>query len=204
MPIKFLANKNTIVAGSTQSGKTTFILEVIRQKLVEPFPENIFFMYDTYQEFMERWNEEENQRIIFIKGLDFKKLDTSKPSLLVIDDLLLSTNDETVKTFLVRSHHYCISLFFLTQDIFHNNSKYRLMSKNAHYFVIFYNQRSLRQVYSCANQYYIGKDVNRVLAAYKRASQTHRGFIVLSFPPELDPKLQVHTDFWEPCPSIFL
>ena len=204
MPIKFLANKNTIIAGQTGAGKTQFILEIIRQKLVEPFPENVYYMYEIEQNFMKDWNETEKQEIKFIKGLDFDKIDVSKPSMLVIDDLILSTNDDTVKTFLVRSHHNKISLFYLSQDIFHNSPKYRLMSKNTHYFVIFYSQRSVRQVYTCAMQYYMGKEINRVLQAYKRSSKFKRGFIVLSFPPELPRETQVLTDFWELCPSFYL
>ena len=87
MPIKFLANHNTIVYGQTGAGKTQFILRVIRERLIEPFPENIFYMYSVEQDFMK-----EHAEITFIKGLDFSQLDTSKPSMLVIDDLLLKLN----------------------------------------------------------------------------------------------------------------
>ena len=90
MPIKFLANKNTIVFGPTGVGKTQFILEVIRQKLVYPFPENVYYMYNVEQDFMNTWNETEMQPIKFIKGLQFDEMDTSKPSMLIIDDLVLS------------------------------------------------------------------------------------------------------------------
>lgn len=90
MPVKFLASHNTIIFGPTRIGKTQFMLEVIRQKLIYPFPENIFYMYNVEQDFMKTWNRDEKQSIHFIKGLDFEKLDTSKSSLLVIDDLILS------------------------------------------------------------------------------------------------------------------
>ena len=52
MPIKFLANKNTIIFGQTGVGKTEFMLEVIRQKLVHPFPEQVYYMYNVEQPFM--------------------------------------------------------------------------------------------------------------------------------------------------------
>ena len=69
MPIKFLANKNTIISGPTGSGKTQFVLDVIRQKLIHPFPKNIYYMYKVGQGFMQSWNEMEETKINFIKNL---------------------------------------------------------------------------------------------------------------------------------------
>ena len=105
MPIKFLANKNTIIFGQTGAGKTYFMLEVIRQKLIHPFPKKIYYMYNIQQDFMYKWNETEDQKINFIQGLNVEQINTSEPSLLVIDDLLLSTNKDVVEMFILGSHH---------------------------------------------------------------------------------------------------
>ena len=61
MPIKFLANKNTIIFGQTGAGKTHFILEVIKQKLIHPFPKKIYYMFNIEQCFMKDWNEKETR-----------------------------------------------------------------------------------------------------------------------------------------------
>ena len=137
MPIKFLANHNTIIFGQTGAGKTCFILDVIRYKLVHPFPKNIYYMYKVRQPFMDQINN-----INFIEGLDFNAIDTNKPSMLVIDDLVLSTNKDVAEMFILGSHHRQISIFFITQNLFPNCNLFRLMSTNAHYFVIFQNQRN--------------------------------------------------------------
>ncbi len=204
MPIKFLANKNTIVFGPTGVGKTEFILEVIRQRLVHPFPKNIFYMYKIWQDFVTTWNLNEVQPIKFIKGLNFDQVDTSEPSLLIIDDLLLSNNKAVAEMFILGSHHKQISLFFLTQNLFPNCDLFRTMSANAHYYVIFHNQRNFKQVHTLARQIYVGRDLKRITNAYKKASERQRGFIVLSFAPELPDELTVVTDWWEICPSIYL
>ena len=60
------SSKNTIIFGQTGAGKTYFMLEVIRQKLIHPFPKNIYYMYNIEQDFMYRWNETEEQKITFI------------------------------------------------------------------------------------------------------------------------------------------
>ena len=204
MPIKFIANKNTIISGPTGSGKTQFILEVIRQKLVHPFPKNIYYMYKVEQEFMRAWADNEEQPIRFIHGLQFEEMDTSEPSILVIDDLMLSTDKETAELFILGSHHRQVSLFYITQSLFHNCDQFRLMSNNAHYYVIFNNKRNASQINTLARQIYIGKEQRRIINCYKRAAQMQFGFIVLSFAPELPDEVAVITDFWEICPSVYL
>ena len=199
MPIKFLANHNTIIFGQTGAGKTCFILDVIRYKLVHPFPNNIYYMYKIRQPFMDQINN-----INFIEGLDFNAIDTNTPSMLVIDDLVLSTNKDVAEMFILGSHHRQISIFFITQNLFPNCNLFRLMSTNSHYFVIFQNQRNFRQVMTLARQIFVGRDIKRITEAYKRASNTLRGFIVLSFSPLLPNELTVVTDWWEQCPSVYL
>ena len=76
MPVKFLASHNCIIFGPSRAGKTEFILEVIRQKLVHPMPRNIYYMYNIEQDFMKSWNDIEDQPITFIKVLDIDKMDT--------------------------------------------------------------------------------------------------------------------------------
>ena len=204
MPIKFLANKNTIIFGQTGSGKTHFMLELIRKKMIHPFPKNIYYMYKVEQDFMKSWNKIEEQKITFIQGLYPNKMKTSEPSLLVIDDLLLSTNKDVVEMFILGSHHKQISLFYLSQNLFPDCSLFRTMSNNAHYFVIFNNKRNSTQIHRLAHQVFIGKDVLRIKNAYKRIQQQHWGFMVLTFVPELPEELTVVTDWWESCPSVYL
>ena len=201
MPIKFLANKNTLIFGPTGAGKTEFMLDVIRQRLVYPFPENVYYMYNCEQPFMSTWNKCESQPITFIKGLQFDEIDTSKPSLLIIDDLVLSTDKDTAEMFIVGAHHKSVSVFYLTQNLFQNNDFFRLMSKNTHYYVIFENQRNFSQVANLARQTAVK---NQILEAYLRASKKLRGFIVISFLPELPRELSVVSDWWEICPSVHL
>lgn len=204
MPIRFIANHNAIIFGATGAGKTHFMLNVIRNKLVHPFPKNLYYMYNIEQDFMKTWNNTEEQPITFIKGLDFNQMDTKEPSLLVIDDLILSTDKSVAETFILGSHHRRISVFFITQNLFPKCPIFRTMSANSHYYIIFHSQRHFRQVHTLARQIYVGKDLQRITNAYKRASQTPRGFIVLSFSPLLPQELTVVTDWWEPCPSIYL
>ena len=204
MPIRFIANHNCIIFGMSGVGKTYFILNVIKNKLIHPFPNKIYYMYNVEQDFMKTWNSIETQKITFIKGLDFTLMDTSEPSMLVIDDLILSTNTEVAEMFILGSHHKQISLFYITQNLFPNCNIYRTMSNNSHYMVLFTSLRNTRQLNTLARQIFAGKDLLRLLNAYKRASEKHRGFVVLSFSPLLPQELAILTDWWEICPSLYL
>lgn len=205
MPVKFLASHNTIIFGPTQIGKREFILEVIRQKLVHPFPENVYYMYNVEQNFMQTWNQVETQTIHFIKGLDFEKLDTNKSSLLIVDDLILSgKNKEMAEMFILGSHHKKISLFYITQNLFPNCPLFRLMSSNTHYFVLFNSQRHFRQINTLARQIFCGQDLKRITNAYIRSAKQSRGFILLSLTPLIPKELTVITDYWEWLPSVYL
>lgn len=198
MPIKFIANHNCIIYGATNVGKTTFMLEVLKRRLIEPFPKHIVYMYSVAQPFMKTWS---GPKINFVQGLDFSQVCSN--SVLVIDDLLLDNNKEVAKTFILGSHHKQISVFFLTQNLFPRDDLFRLMSLNCHYFVLFQNQRNYRQVLTLARQAFTN-DVDRVINAYKRASLNPRGFILLTFNPLIPRELSVITDYWSERMSVYL
>ena len=206
MPLNFLANHNTIIWGASGVGKTTFMLRIIKEKLIYPFPKLIYYMYRVRQDFMDKWNlDKTNPPIKFIENLNFDELDNNRePCILVIDDLLLSTNKDTCEQFILGSHHKKISTFFLTQSLFPKDDMFRCMSQNTHYFVLFNNQRNFRQLLTLARQAFTKKDVELVESAYKRSLQTPRGFIILTFNPLIPQELAILTDFWEKYPSVYL
>ena len=205
MPVKFHASHNTIIFGPPRAGKTQFMLEVLRKKLIHPFPKIVNYVYGGQeQQFMLDWNEKEEQPINFIKGLQLSDIDFSQPSILIVDDLVLTQSKELVNCFIRGSHHQSISIFYITQNLFPNCPLFRMMSSAAHYFVIFNSQRHFRQINTLARQMFCGEDVKRVINAYKRASGKNRSFIVLTLVPGFPQELTVMTDWWQWFPSCYL
>ena len=176
------------------------MLRVLKERLVEPFPETITYLYGARQTFMDEWNDGVNPEIEFVQGLDLTKVKDN--SLLIIDDLLLSNNKEVAEHFIVQSHHRQISLFYLSQNLFPKDPLFRLMSLNTHYFILFQNRRNQRQVFTLASQAFT--DLTAFKAAYKRASLQKRGFILLNFNPLLPKELSVITDFWSDFVSVYI
>ena len=201
--IKFIANSNIIVTGATSSGKTSAILKILKEGLIEPFPENIYYLYGSYQPFMETWNSDKlNPHIEFIEGLKLDCIDDFKGSkALIIDDLSLDQNKELTNHFLRGSHHKQCTTFYVNHSIFMNDNNYRLLSNNAHYIMIFNNRRNQAQVSRLATQ--VGS-VESITTAYKYSNLQPFGFILLCFHPLIPKELTVIGDFFKKCPKVFL
>ena len=51
MMLKFRNGTNTIIYGMTSSGKTSFMFEVLRKKLITNFPDKIYFFYKVHKKY---------------------------------------------------------------------------------------------------------------------------------------------------------
>ena len=198
MSIKLYANSNILVIGASQSGKTTSVLKIIDQKLIEPMPRKIIYMYAARQPFMDDWND----RIQFVEGLDLSMIkDASEDKLLIVDDLMLSINKDLAHHFIAGSSHKRTTTIFITHAIFLNNDLYRLISSNSHYMMLFYNKRNFSQIVRLARQV-LGSDGDLLLEAYKSISAYE--FVLLSFHQRVPRELLIIADFFAKCPSVFL
>lgn len=203
MPLKFKSGTNILVYGVSGSGKTTFVLEILKQRLITDFPKKIFYFYKVKQPFMDTFHKEfTNIKVEFIEGLPNDELDNGE-CVAVLDDLLLENQKKASELFIFKSHHLNITVFFLTQNLYPKNDHIRLMTLNAHYMVLFADMRSQRQINSLANQLF-ASNKSRLTEAYNMAINTRFGFVVLNFLKEVPRELTVLTHFWDLSPSIFL
>ena len=203
MSIKFYANSNILAIGSTGSGKTTSVLKIVEQKLIEPMPEKIYYLYGAYQPSFEEWgNDKSRPTITFIKGLQLEVVDQYKgPKLLIIDDLILQLNRDLAQHFLAGSSHTNCTTIFLTHSLYLNNELYRLISNNSQYILLFKNKRNFSQVSRLGRQI-LGSDYERLVEAYKYIKSFQ--FVLLSFHPLVPDELLVTADYFETCPSVFM
>lgn len=173
-----------IVAGPTGAGKTVFIRN---------FLENLHGLSDTvfnrvilyYSEWQNAYKElrVDNAIIEFREGLprfdDFR--DITRPKLVILDDLMhesSSSDQSVVHLFTKGSHHRNLSVFFLTQNLFHQGRGQRDISLNANYIVVFKNPRDRAQIQHLARQV-CPENPNFLRDAYHDATKRAHGYLVI-------------------------
>lgn len=202
MPFKFYSNSNILVIGSSGSGKTTTVFKIIKQRLIEPMPEKIFYLYGAHQPIFDEWNNDKsNPPIKFVEGLQLDVIDGVKgPKLLVCDDLIMELSKKLATHFIAGSHHKQTTTIFVTHSLFLNNDLYRLISNNSQYILLFKNKRNFSQVTMLARQV-LGKNKERLLEAYRYIKAFD--FVLLSFHPLVPEELLVTAGYFAKWPSVF-
>ena len=110
-----------IVSGPTCSGKPVFTLKLIEhpQEIISPPPERILICYGEYQKIFDNYSGVE-----FLDGLpDVSSFDGKKRTLLVMNDLMTSTDDRVVDIFTKISHHRNLSVVYLIQNLFYKTNR---------------------------------------------------------------------------------
>jgi chemotaxis response regulator CheB len=119
------------------------------------------------------------RNIIFNEGLpNIGEIDTTKPNLIIIDDLMRESDNRVVDLFTRGCHHRNLSVFFITQNIFHQGKGQRDISLNAHYIVLFKNPRDKAQIKHLAQQV-CPENVKFLQESYRDATDKAHGYLLL-------------------------
>ena len=173
-----------------------YVLNLIVDKMITPFPRDIYYLYNVRQKFMDDFPQ-----ITFVQGMDLSIIkDDGAEKLLIIDDLMLEMNKELGEHFICRTRHLKCSTIFLMHTLFQNKDIHRLISNNTHYFVIFGNRRQMLNVKNLGNQ--LGM-TDRVLEGYRYAASKPYGYFVIALHPRV-PELLTVTSNFEKWFTVFL
>lgn len=186
------------VLGPTQCGKTTFVQELLRNQteMIDPNIERTFFCYSQWQEAYQQI-----PGVDFCEGIiNFKELDSTKSTLVVIDDLMDSLNEEVMNLFTKHSHHRNISVAYITQNMFQQSKFNRTMSLNASYMIVFKNPRDMIQIEVLGRQMY-GKNHKRFAEAFKLATIKPHGYLLVDLKQETPEKLRLRSDIFPNSPT---
>ena len=145
-------------------------------------------MLREYQKLFDNYSNVE-----FHDGLpDLITFDSKSRTLLVLDDMMTSTDDRVVDLFTKISHHRNLSVVYLTQNTFYKNKQSRTLSLNLHYLVLFKNARDASQVANLARQMYRGKSAF-MIEAFKNATSAPYGYLLIDPKQETDDKFRLRT-----------
>ena len=182
-----------VVAGPSSSGKTQFVVRLIRHadRLVDPPPEKIVYCYGEFQPSFLEFSQVE-----FHEGLpDVSRFDGRSRVLLIIGDLMNEADQLVCNLFTKLSHHRNVSVVFVTQNLFHRNRHVRTMNLNTHYVVLFKNPRDAGQVAIMARQMYPRKS-NFVVEAFRDATREPYGYLLIDLKPETDDRYRFRTNIF--------
>lgn len=109
---------------------------------------------------------------------DIEQFTPLKPRLVILDDLMREADKNVVDLFTKGSHHFNISVMFVTQNIFNQGKGKRDISLNAHYIVCFKNPRDHQQILTLARQVY-PENPRFIHVAYIDATNQPFGYLLL-------------------------
>ena len=185
-----------MIAGPTQSGKSTIIRKIIEynQTMITPKPTKIWYCYSTWQKDFQQLKLI-NPAIQFNEGvMDFDVIDPNEVNMVILDDLMANcTNNETVLNLFVNdSHHRNISVFFITQNLFNQGKHCRTISLNSHYIIILNNPRDRSQISNLGRQMY-PKNSKFINEVYEDATNAKYGYLFIDLKQSTDNRLRLQT-----------
>lgn len=173
---KFHAPATLMCSGASQSGKTTFVLKLLKHApdMFDIPPVKIVYCFTEMQHVLAE-AERTIPNFVLHEGVPthddvLKWTEPGKHVILVLDDMMrqISTSDEALHWVTVLSHHRTCSLIYITQNIFERGKHFRSISLNIHIFVLMVNNRDRKQLIAFATQA-MPKQSGFFIDAYEKA-----------------------------------
>lgn len=164
-----------IVAGPSGCGKSNFVKNFLKHSdtICNQLFSKIMWCYDEMQPLYDLPN------VYYHQGLpDLSMFDGKKPQLIIIDDLMRESDGRIVDIFTKGSHHRNLSVFYITQNLFHQGKGQRDISLNSSYIIYFKNPRDKTQIRYLARQ--VSPDNSKFLEdAYRDATILPHGYLLI-------------------------
>ena len=186
-----------VISGGTGSGKTTFVVELLRHEkdMFDKPLERIIYCYGEYLQETFDSVREFRPDLEVIQGLPDIEFDKNINNLVIIDDLM----DDGLKSKIVSdlftrgSHHKNVNVIFITQNIFQNSQFSSSIARNSKYTIIFKNPRDEAQILYLGRQMF-ARNGRILLDAYKDAVQLPHGYILYDSDQQTPDNLRLRTN----------
>ena len=163
----FLVPFTMTVAGSTGAGKTSFVRRLLRCRdtVFDKEIVSVVYFYTMWQSAYAEMKEEFGDLIRFVEGLpeeeEVRKIgNIPGEKCIILDDLMSAvSSDKAMENLFTReSHHYSISVIYVTQNIFAQGKSSRSIAVNVQYTVLMSNPR-VSQIAALGQQFGLGKEL---------------------------------------------
>lgn len=184
MPWKFIHPFTARFVGPTACGKTTFLCQVIQERLIEPWPQRIVYFYGS------KWQPstfdilKQNHNVHFVQGFDDSLIaenDTNEAMLVICDDLILELKDSeaAANLFMRGSHHLNMSVIFIEQSLFPKGKQSVAMKQNTHYTVIFKSPADALGVATLGRQMFPHQKGRFLIDSYHDCTQEPFSYLII-------------------------
>ena len=198
-----------VVSGSTGSGKTVWVMQLINnmKSIIENDEEggdiaSIFYCYgalnDNVMELKRRETSSSNNgsvKIITHSGLPseerIREEAHDRKLLLVLDDLMCSAKSTFLDTlFTLGSHNWGVSVVLVTQHLF--GKEMRIARNNSHYIVLLRNPAGTLQIRNIGSQLFPGR-LPYFMEAYADATGQPFSYLVIDMHPKTEEMMCLKT-----------
>jgi hypothetical protein len=178
---QFDAPFSMIICGPSRSGKTTFIVNLIKNlnSLVggKSKISNILWCYKSKNSIPEQLKSD--NMIQFIQGVPEDVNDIMSNTLIVFDDLMMDAfSKDVTEIFTVHSHHNNISTILVLHNLFNQNKFTRNITLNTQYIIYFKNPRDASSTSVLARQMCPGNWRNLEKLFNEATSESHSYLII--------------------------
>ena len=185
VPLPFNSQTAMIVAGPSQVGKTTFVLNLIRcmDKMYAPsIPDGVLYCYTADQPSLDE-AERTMKNFVLHKGLPSSEAIAAVGNhpLLILDDMMdiVVSSPEATTMFTRDVHHKGYTLIFIMQNIYEQGKKARSIALNTQYLVLFRNPRDVTQLMTLGKQMFPKHPQRLVEAMEDITSEDPRGYLII-------------------------
>ena len=155
-----------VISGSSSSGKTSFLLKLLknRNSMFKPEPKSVLYCFGEYHQDVPKL---EAEGIVVCSGPPTTELinDLPKPSLVVLDDLMYSIKEQWLcEMYTKKSHHQNFGIILLCQNLFDKTLKVARL--NSQYIVLLRAPNALLSIRNLTSQLF-PRQVPFFLDAYR-------------------------------------
>lgn len=190
--IHFVHPFTAIVAGPSGCGKSNFVTKFIKHMKTICNQEfgRIIWCYDEMQPLYNL------DQVYYHNGIpDLSMFDGKQPQLIIIDDLMRESDGRIVDLFTKGSHHRNLSVFYITQNLFHQGKGQRDISLNSNYIIYFKNPRDQTQIRYLSRQV-LPNNVKFLEDAYRNATKDAHGYLMIDLKQNTEDAYRFKTNIY--------
>ena len=195
---QFICPFNMVISGSSNTGKTEFVMRLIKynKELITPPVDKIYYCYKEYQE---KFKEVEG--VEFFEGFDESIISKENLEggsvLLILDDLMTQIQENILlDIFLVYSHHRKVYPVFVCHNLYYSGLKnMKTISLNTTYNVIMKNPRDKSSTRILGSQMFTGQ-TKWFMEAYSYATRESYSYLLIDSKPTQADNLRLRANIF--------